>query len=193
MHDDGAALMVKVEAIALQGNAMEDNNKFSWASGHEHQFPEGCRVQIHSLPQVLSFYNGKSARVLSADHLQLCGRYLCEIGVDGAVEQDFLRPANLYRLHGQPSNWCMQQLDEVREGKDPLNKTCWCIGALVALLPDVKTLEKKEDTPKLTVDICQGVQVICMYVHGCVHTHVYAYPLKDSRGRCHAFLSLRHA
>jgi hypothetical protein len=68
----------------------------------------------------------------------------------------------------------MQQLDEVREGKDPLNKTCWCIGALVALLPDVKTLEKKEDTPKLTVDICQGVQVICVYVHGGVHIHVYA-------------------
>jgi gamma-glutamyl-gamma-aminobutyrate hydrolase PuuD len=26
----------------------------------------------------------------------------------------------------------------------------------------------------LTVDICQGVQVICVYVHGGVHIHVYA-------------------
>jgi hypothetical protein len=120
----------------------------------ETEFPEGCRVQIHSLPQVLSCYNGKSARVLSTNAVEKTGRYLCQIGVNGAIEQDYFLADNLQRLPGLPTNWRMQQMDgipnseeEVQVCEEEVNKTCWRIGALVALMPDIKTRTKEENAP----------------------------------------------
>jgi hypothetical protein len=116
--------------------------------------PDGCRVQIHSLPNVQSRYNGKSARVLSASNSY--SRYLCEIGINGAIEQHYFRQQNLRRLPGQPTNWRMQQV-ETPKGKVDFNMTCWQVGTLVTQLPDLRVRETVSAAPLSVVDETQDV------------------------------------
>jgi hypothetical protein len=126
------------------GAASEEVAVFGSAASLETKLVEGCRVQIHSLPHALSCYSGKAARVLSTDTLLQNGHCLCEIGIDGDIEQASFRPDNLQRLPGLPTNWRMQQQQQQAERAEAFPQTCWRVGALVSLMPRGKTPAKKQ-------------------------------------------------
>jgi hypothetical protein len=82
--------------------------------------------------------------VLSTDTLLQNGHCLCEIGIDGDIEQASFRPDNLQRLPGLPTNWRMQQQQQQAERAEAFPQTCWRVGALVSLMPRGKTPAKKQ-------------------------------------------------
>ena len=139
------------------------------------EFPDGCRVLLHSLPEysgeyilsqfseeyLLSKFNGKCARVTSGDNVAVSGFYTCEVGVDGHIENKHVRPQNLRRLPGLPSNCSMLQAHTPPCMEDALRgRACgWRVGGLVALVP----VDKKGTAQSISLVDGGGLQLL-----GCV-------------------------